>query len=168
MSTSHAPKTSIFLLGLWYLLRGGSVLLFCGVSFGLLLRRLLVRGFWRFVTHDLHVIIRDLRSQYGQLIQVDFRDELDRAPALQATGEDRFFRVTTDTGNFRLLGLHHRPKHPRDKLFRAEPMRFRTGLPTRRRFQDQLENAFSYFLDRGFAIQNLAAIDIHIIRHLPV
>lgn len=65
----ESGENSIFLFGLRNLLRGGSVFLFCGVSFGLFLRRLLVRGFWRFVTHDPHVMIRDQRSQYGQLIQ---------------------------------------------------------------------------------------------------
>jgi hypothetical protein len=67
-----SDEDAILLLRLWNLLRGGSVFLFCGVSFGLFLRRLLVSGFWRFVTHDPHVMIRDPRSQYGQIIQDQF------------------------------------------------------------------------------------------------
>jgi hypothetical protein len=47
--------------------RGVAFFLICGVSFCLFLRRLLVCGFRRFITHDPQVKIQDEQSQYGHL-----------------------------------------------------------------------------------------------------
>jgi hypothetical protein len=63
---SRANRVSL-LLGLRNLLCArGVILLFCGASLCLFLRRLLVRGFRRFVTHEPKNRIHDKRSQYGQ------------------------------------------------------------------------------------------------------
>jgi hypothetical protein len=111
------------LLRLRDLLCAGGVALFlvCGVSFCLFLRRLLVCGFRRFITHDLQVKIQDEQSQYGHLddfTRIDF-------PAPEVP-----LRQAAKRRNPESSILHHSPEHPGDELFRTKPVRLRTRLST--------------------------------------
>jgi len=63
---------------------------------------------------------------------------------------------------------HDGTKHPGHELFGAEPMCFGAGLSTGSGFKDQLKDALSQFRYRCLAVQDLTAINVHIICHSPV
>src|SRR5271166_5145678 len=63
---------------------------------------------------------------------------------------------------------HDSTKHPGHELFCAEPVCFRAGLSTGSGFKNQLKDALSQFRYRCLTVQDLTAINVHIICHSPV
>src|SRR5271166_357403 len=63
---------------------------------------------------------------------------------------------------------HDGAEHPGHELFGAEPVCFRAGLSAGSGFKNQLKDALSQFRYRCLTIQDLTAINVHIICHSPV
>ncbi len=109
------------LLRLRDLLCAGGVALFlvCGVSFCLFLRRLLVCGFRRFITHDLQVKIQDEQSQYGHLddfTRIDFPVPEGSAETGCQTPESRKLYPTSQPRASRGRTLPHQTRAPPNEI----------------------------------------------------
>src|SRR3954447_4293079 len=63
----------------------------------------------------------------------------------------------------RLRELHRRPKHPRRELSAAEIKTLALGRLAGCRFQHQFENALAALLHGFLAIEDGAAIDVHVV-----
>src|SRR3954469_18683535 len=64
--------------------------------------------------------------------------------------------------------LHRRPKDPRRELGAAKVKTFALGRLAGRGFQHQIEDALAAFLHALFAVEDGAAIDVHVVFHALV